>query len=148
MTELPKNKFFTQKRLDELERVSADAREQARLAHERLDRLPAPTTTPVPGPKGERGARGEASTVPGPQGPKGDSVRGDKGDRGEKGEKGDTVVGPDTAVVLADARAALDAQRAEFADLKLQVQGIREANMHAAGYIEYLRARVKEKING
>jgi len=138
--------YKTQTRLSEVERLAADARQQAKLAHERLDRLPAPTSTPVAGPKGERGPRGEASTVPGPKGDKGDSIVGPAGIRGEKGEKGDTVVGPDTAAVLADARAALESLRAEFADLKLVVNAIYEQNKQAAGYIEYLRAKRTAKV--
>src|SRR5712691_5503678 len=70
----------------------------------------------LPGAKGDRGERGEASSVKGPKGDNGDTVKGDKGDRG-KGDKGDTVVGPDSASVLASTRAELETVRREFADL-------------------------------
>jgi hypothetical protein len=138
--------YKTQTRLSEVERLAADARQQAKLAHERLDRLPAPTSTPVAGPKGERGPRGEASTVPGPKGDKGDSIVGPAGIRGEKGEKGDTVVGPDTAAVLADARAQLDSLRQEVEVLKLVVEAIHGQNKQCDEYINFLRAKTAAKI--
>lgn len=94
------------------------------------------------GAKGERGACGEASTVPGPKGDKGDTVKGDKGDRGGRGEKGDTVVGPDSFAVLAEARAELGTVRREFADLKLIVDAVYQQNSQAKDYIEWLRAKV------
>jgi hypothetical protein len=98
---------------------------------------------PLVGPKGERGQRGETSTVPGPQGPKGDSIVGPTGFRGATGEPGAPgAPGPDSAAVLSETRAQLEAVRAGFADLKSQVQAIREANAHASGYIEYLSAKV------
>jgi hypothetical protein len=138
--------YKTQNRLTEVERIAAEALNQSKIAHQRLDRLPAPTTTPVPGPKGERGQRGEASTVPGPQGPKGDAVVGPAGIRGEKGERGDTVVGPDTAAVLADTRAALETLRQQVADIALQCKALRDMNVKAGEYIEYLKAKVAARL--
>jgi len=138
--------YKTQTRLTEVERIAAEALNQSKIAHQRLDRLPAPTTTPVPGPKGERGPKGEASTVPGPQGPKGDTIVGPAGIRGEKGEKGDAAVGPDTAAVLADARAQLDSLRQEVEVLKLVVEAIHGQNKQCDEYINFLRAKTAAKI--
>jgi hypothetical protein len=74
------------------------------------------------------------------QGPPGINVKGERGDIGPRG-----FPGPDTAAVLADARAEIAALRSEFANLSLQVLAIREANTHAANYIEFLKAKVESR---
>ena len=72
------------------------------------------------------------------QGPPGINIKGDKGDVGPRG-----FPGPDTAAVLEAARSEISSLRSAFDDLSLQVRAIREANAHANGYIEYLKAKMK-----
>jgi len=98
--------------------------------------------------KGDRGERGEASTVAGPAGRNGiDGARGAVGLQGLKGDKGDpsTVAGPDTAAVLAAARAEIATIRGEFADLKFIVNAIHEVTTQADQYIAYLKAKVANR---
>jgi hypothetical protein len=81
------------------------------------------------------GLPGVAGTgIPGPPGL---NIKGDKGEPGAAS----TVPGPDSAVVLAEARVQIAAIRAEFADLKLQIQAVHEQNRQADAYLEFLRAR-------
>lgn len=98
----------------------------------------------VPGPRGPAGldgapgVNGKDSTVPGPAG-----AVGPVGPRGE-GERG--PAGPDTATVLADARAEIAAFRAEVASLKLTLQGLADRDKLTGLYMEFLRARAAARM--
>jgi hypothetical protein len=93
---------------------------------------PGPAVVGIQGPPGRDAV--------GIQGPPGINVKGERGDIGPRG-----FPGPDTATLLADARAEIDAIHAEFKDLKLVVKAIYDANTQAHQYIEYLKAKIETR---
>jgi hypothetical protein len=90
----------------------------------------------IVGAPGRDGRDGKDSTIPGPV----STVPGPAGPKGEIGPQGRP--GPDSATVLAAARAEIASLRSAFADLSLQVRAVREMNSQAEQYLEYLKTKV------
>lgn len=140
----PVNKFSHMRRLEEVEVVAHGAASEAKRAHARLDAQPPRGETGATGPKGDAGPAGGDSTVPGPQGVKGDSI---VGPVGPVGPKGDTVVGPDSAAVLAETRAELATLRALVgsmrAEFDLLSRAFTSSSQKSLDYLDFLRAKTE-----
>lgn len=137
----PVNKYVMHRRVEDVEKLAANCDTAIRELTARFDRQP---------PRGEKGETGPAGlSITGPAGRDGKDGRdgvgyaGRDGMHGTNGKDGkDGAPGPDSAAVLAETRAELEAVRREFADLKLVVNAIYDQNRQAKDYIEFLRARV------
>jgi hypothetical protein len=139
------NKYNLHSRVQEVEVVAANALTAAKEAHELIKRQPL---------QGERGATGPAGIsikgdagrdgVNGKDGRDAVGVNGHHGTNGRDGKDG--APGPDSAAVLAETRAELANVLRQFADLKLQVEGVRSMMTQGADYIQYLRAKSAARI--
>jgi hypothetical protein len=145
MADTSRSVYTVHRRLDVLESNVNEALQSAKSAHARLD------VAPKVGPAGERGLKGDAgrdavsipgrngkdSTVPGPAGRDGATIVGPAGRDGRNA--------PSIDELLATSRADMAALRAEYAEIKLMLQGFCDINKKAGDYITWLKQRAEAR---
>jgi|ERR1017187_6564649 hypothetical protein len=141
----PVNKFLMHRRVADVEKLAANCDTAIRELTTRFDRLPPKGDPGATGPKGDPGRDGIGT--PGRDGinavghPGATGLQGPKGNPGQDGRNA-----PSIDELLAASRADMAALRAEYAEIKLMLQGFCDINKKAGDYITWLRQRAEARF--